>query len=313
MNEMHEYYATPEAELGGENTGRAGFQGTGRAPTQFGDTLTEIVRLLPKVILPLVGYAVLWGVLYFVSVFVLAMVAGASAAIAGPVAVVAIIVGVLFVLALGAFFWTVAFKRLDNVYQYGTKGGEFGFAMGKVLPVMGAFFLKGLVMLPFMGGGWVLMFMMIERATAGFGTVLLAVGMFFLLQLVGWIAYTFVHFADLTVICEDSGAIAGLNRSFELVKGFRNWFYMVGLFMVVVLSVWVVTMVLYCVLMVPMAFITGAGAEIMGPEAGLVGMMLTNLLSFGVSLLSMPVFAVANYLIFQSLRARWQIGRDPVW
>ncbi len=314
MNEMYDYYATPEAELGVDDAQLAGFDGTAQGPTEFGDTLAEMVRLFPKVIWGLTGYTLLWIVLYFVSVIALSIVAGiAGAAAAGVGFVVVMVVGMAFVLALWAFFWTATFRRLDNVYRRGTKGGEFGFAFAKTLPVMGSFFLKGMVMLPFLGAAWLVMITMMDSVIDSMGGFLGLMAIFFLLQVAGWIAYSFVHFADMAVICEDAGAISGLNRAFEVVKGFRNWFYMVGLFIVVMMAMWMISTAAYCLLMIPMGLLVGAGTELFGPEAGLVGLMITYGLSLLVWLLMIPAFAVANYMAYQSLVARWQIGREPTW
>ena len=310
MENVQDYYATPEAELGQDESESPGPE---RVPTTFGDTLSAIVKLLPKVWLALFGYALLWSVLYFGVLVVMMVVIGASAAMGAPLAAVLSVLGGLLIATMGSYFWTLAFKRIDNIYGHQTKGGEWSFAAGRFLRVIGAFILKGLVVVPFIGVAGMMMWTMLETTDDSLAMFFGLMAVVFMIQVAGFVVYSLVHFADLAVIVEDTGVIEGMRRSFALLRRFRDWIYAIGLFMVTVILVWVVTMLLYCVIAIPLGLIAAMVMEVVGPEAGVVIYGLSNLFSGLVSLATMPVFAVTNYMIFQSLRARWELGREPTW
>lgn len=317
MNESQNYYATPEAELGADDGVDAPLEGVGGAPTTFGGTLSAIFRLYPKVLLPLVGYCVLGVVVMTVFNGISSVIAGASMAVAGPLGLLVSVVGAVVGLALMAFFWALITKRIDNLYRHGTKGGEFSFAGGKFISVGIAFLLKILFVGLFHGVATGLFVFIGLGVDSGIG-VLMMLAVFFGIPFVGWILYLFIHFADMAVICENAGAIDGISRSWQLVKGWRNWFYTFGLGLVIGGLLFIFYIAFYCISSFMFGMLIGGGEALAGsPEAGIAVMIVSigimGLLFLALVALIVPFFAVANYMVFQSLVARWRRRSGIRW
>lgn len=300
MSSDQNFYAAPDAELGDDTDQSKDLDSGG--PTTVGDTLRMIIDLFPKTILPLVGYLVMYFVVVIGGVAVWMGVVEMTPE--GTSVELTILGGTLVMLAMAfvvtAFVWTAAFKHIDNAYRGDSTQGALQFATGKFLPVTGAFFLKALIFVPF----WGLFFALVwnSESTGSEPGLGMMCGMW-ILMLIGYCIYLYVHFADLVIIVEDTGVIESLKRSYELVRG--NWWYTVGCLFVIGLIVGGIGGILNMVLMfVAGAAGAGAGAAGAGEAGAIIAFGIVGLLYLLIMLITYPIYGMANYAIFESLRAR---------
>lgn len=277
-------------------------------PTGFGDTLSTIVGLYPKVLLRTIAYLVLFGVVG------LAVVGGLTFGLEGVVparrpgsalsGVTILVMGVVALVGLGlvSYFWSLWFTHIDNVFRGADTGGEFSDAADVTLAVAGVFVVKFIFMGLCQCMVWAVQGVFAEIGPPGW--------MFVLLTLVGALVltgiYLFIHFADLAVIADGYSVSGAFSRATELVGSLRNFGFALGWFVLWYLAVAGV-------------MIAGGALLYMGTDGGnvMAGGLLEMLggsvavmgLQAVVQVLLWVLFLVVNYTLYRALEARSGGGR----
>ena len=256
--EDQNYYAAPRAPLGPRHDRDPSALASG--PRDFGETFSAIIDLYIKAFVPILLIALTWATVNGIGNYVAETQMTLAFSGQGG-SWLLVFLGYLVLFFGGIYFWILGLMRVDKVYR-GESGStdEIGRAFVKLLPVVGFYFLMGMVV--------------------GAGTLFCLIP--------GLILAILLFVGDVSMVLENRGPIAGMQRSWELVKGVENWFFCLAVLMVVGLMI-----------AVPSAVIGGA--------AGLFSMnnpVVTNLVTAVLTVVTFPLGVVLNYIMFKALLAR---------
>ena len=261
MREHEDFYAAPDDGWSCDGPYRQESAPATDAPRSFSGTFKAVIALYQKAFAPLLALSVAWAAIYGVSNFMIERSLERFLTYGQGVGGLFFFY-LLFTIA-GVYVWIVGIKRIDNIYHDRDRGNEYASGVAKFLPVVGFFIVYSMI------SGVGLLFCIIPGVILG---VLLYVG-------------------DMSIILEERGPLEALERSWHLVKGSSNWFYVFGLLVVMGLLI-----------MVPSAVAGGIVALATGANP-----VATNLCAALVTVVFFPFGLALNYMIFKGLIARNQL------
>ena len=265
--ENAEFYATPDGGWDATEAHRHPSAPATGAPTSFGGTFKAVIDLYQKSFAPLLGLSLTWALIYGFSNYM--MERSLESLLMGGQGIPGLFFFYLLFSVAGAYFWIVGIKRIDNLYRQRPTGGEFASGVSKFLPIVAFFIVYSMI------SGVGLLFCLVPGIILG---ILLYVG-------------------DLAVILEDRGPLEALERSWHLVKGASNWFYVFGLLVVMGLLIMIPSMI--------------AGGIVALASGGSI--VASNIVSAIITAIAFPFGLTLNYLIFKGLIARQQSARGEAY
>ncbi len=292
MTEQRNYYAAPDARLEPDNYTEADEHASRKAPTTFGGTINASIELYKKAFVPLIGISLAWGIIDGVTDFVheWAMVDFFSTGDLTMAALFGMMILVTFVCSV--FFWAVGLRRVTSVYETGSSGDDWSLGMQSFLPMAVYFILMGLIL----GAVTLVSFLVLVGPAILIDMPWFVIGLLTMLAcLPAAVVLILLFVGDIHVAVTGQGPIAGLKKSYELVKGVENWLFAFGTLIVMGLMIFLPVFVV--------AFCMG-GMVLLITESNLAMDLTLLALSPVISVVVYPFVLSFNFMLYQALLAR---------
>lgn len=270
MSQDENFYAAPESSLG-PDPAEPGFD-TAPASQEyatFGGALNGVFDKFTQLFVPLLGVAIIWGVLEGGADFALELGIQdmvQTGDVSGPMVVGGLMT--LGVLCLLPLLWGYCYQKAHNMHHGAPSGDEFDVALSSYFPLVGLYILMTVMM----GAGFVMCII---------PGVIIAVMLFT---------------GDVITVVENRGPIDAIKRCFDLFDGVEDWFYAFGVILVCSLAAGVVGLFVGC--------FVGIGTASLEPGAATA--MMSALMTGALNIFILPWMIALSYVLYLGLNARKQ-------